>query len=171
MLATMFLRPVEIFGATKIIDLFEARPTTRFSDQVQTLDSLGLSMTNTEHAFFIPCYLRYNTDPFFCSNGIFNNTSLVVTIPPGEAVPPRASILKCTPKRFRKMFLAQQASQKVSQVGNASLNLMNGGGLKDCEQLPKEIHTLFARFCYGKLYKKIQTYLWQLKLSVTSRTV
>jgi hypothetical protein len=95
-------------------------------------------MIDAEHAFFIRCYLRCHTDPSFCSDGVLDNASSVVTVPPGDAVLPRASVLKYTSKHFRKMFLAQKASITVSDIGNASLNLKDGGGLTASEQLSTE---------------------------------
>jgi hypothetical protein len=127
LLATMDSRPVEFKNASKTIDLFTARPATRFLDQVPTLESIGLSLTNIEHSFFIECYMKYPTKPSVCENGILDNTSPVITLPPEGEIPPRASILKCTPKRFRKTFqVAQKASQTVSEVSNASLSLSVG---------------------------------------------
>jgi hypothetical protein len=42
-LKTMFTKPVEIMGELRNTNLFENRPETRFSQEVQTLQSLGLS--------------------------------------------------------------------------------------------------------------------------------
>jgi hypothetical protein len=159
-LSTMYSGPVEFQNSSQTLDFFAARPSTRFSDQMPTLQSIGVSSANVEHAFFLQCYMRYPVDPSFCKDGHLDNASSVISLPPGREVPPRASTLKCTPRKFRKMFLAQKASQTVSEVSNASLNLSQGGGLSDANRLPIEVHQLPARFGYGKLYK-IPTCRWQ----------
>jgi hypothetical protein len=120
---------------------------------VPTLDAIGLSPSNVEHAFFLQCYMKYPADPSFCKDGHLDNSSSVISLPLGGDIPPRASVLKCTPRKFRKMFLAQKASQTISEVSNTSLNLSQGGGLSDTNKLPIELHQLLARFCHGKLFK------------------
>jgi hypothetical protein len=146
-LSTMYVRPVEFEGATNVIDFFTDRPSSKFSDQMATLTSLGLTVDHPEHAFFLRCYMRYPTDPSFCQNRSLDSAASVVTLPPGGAVAPRASVLKHTPRKFRKIFLAQQASQQVTETANASLSIASGGGLSEKETLPSEVHVLLARFC------------------------
>jgi hypothetical protein len=97
--------------------------------------------------------MRYPTDLSFCRNGILDPASSVVSILPGGAIPPRASVLKNTPRRFRKAFFAQSAAQKVTEVTNTSLSLTKGGGLTITETLPADVHTLLARFCYSDCHK------------------
>jgi hypothetical protein len=99
-LTTMYSRPVELAGASQTIDLFNSRPLTRFSDKVPSLSSLGLDITNNEHAFFLQCYMKYPTDPSFCLNEVLDSASSVVSLPPGGAFAPKASVLKKTPRRF-----------------------------------------------------------------------
>lgn len=50
-LNTMMARPLEFSSECKILDLFNHMPQTKFSNDVQSLQSLGLSAANTEHAF------------------------------------------------------------------------------------------------------------------------
>jgi hypothetical protein len=152
-LTTMYSRPVELAGASQTIDFFNSRSVTKFSNGVPSLRSLGLDMTNKEHVFFLQCYMKYPTDPSFCLNGVLDSASSVVTLPPGGACAPRASVLRKTPRRFQNIFFAQTASQKVSKVGNASHNLQQGGGLTEHEPLPSEVHSLLATFCASNLYK------------------
>lgn len=80
-LTTMKARPLEFSGGTQTIDLVKARPTTRFSKDVQSLTSLGLDTENLEHAFFAECYMKFDTDPSFCINGLVETNSTVVTLP------------------------------------------------------------------------------------------
>jgi hypothetical protein len=122
-LKTMYASPVEFTGSTKVVDLYNDRPSSRFSEEVPTLQSIGLDLLHPEHAFFVKCYMQYPTDPSYCQDGILSNASSIVTISPGEAFPPRASVLKQTPRKFRKLFKAQSAILKVSDVANMSLNL------------------------------------------------
>jgi hypothetical protein len=152
-LKTMFTKPVEFEGASNIIDMFSQRSKTRFSDQVATLQSLGMTSAKTQHALFLRCYMRFPIDPSFCLNGILDNTSSVVSISRGGTFPPKASILKKTPRKFRRAFLAQSALPKVSEVANTSLSLQKGGGLTNNEPLPSEVHTLLATFCHGEFFK------------------
>lgn len=149
----MYARPIEFSGQTKIIDLAFGRPITRFSAETQSLPLLGLDPFNTEHAFFSECYLKFPTDPSFCPNGTMPHNSAVISLPPGGAFPPRASILKKTPRQFRKLFLSQQASDRVSLNENKQLNLKDGGGLVQEDALPKEVHILLANFMNSTIYK------------------
>jgi hypothetical protein len=152
-LNTMYARPVEFSGQTKIIDLAFGRPTTRFSAETPSLPLLGLDPQNNEHAFFAECYLKFHTDPSFCPNGIMPHNSAVISLPPGGAFPPRASILKKTPRQFRKLFLSQQSPQLVSLTENKHLNLKEGGGLLQDDPLPKEVHVLLANVLTSTAYK------------------
>jgi hypothetical protein len=150
---TMYAKSVEFQGASREIDMFLQRPVTRFSDQVPTLQSLGLTKDNAQHAFFLKCYIRFPTDPSFCLNGVMDTASSVVSISPGGAFPPKAWILKKTPKRFRRAFFAQSASQTVTDIANASLSLKKGGGLSVNEPLPSEVHNMLGNFCHGEFFK------------------
>jgi hypothetical protein len=129
-LKTMFAKPVEFMGELRNTNLFENRPETRFSQEVQTLQSLGLSAQNMEHAFFIRCYILFPTDPSFCSDGIHDNASTVASLLPGGAFAPRALALKKTPKKFHKLFFVQASSKKTTNVQNSSLNLKNAWGIR-----------------------------------------
>jgi hypothetical protein len=91
-LSTMYVTPVEFEGATRNIDFFTDRPTSKFSDQVASLSSLGVNIHYPEHAFFVRCYMRYPTDPSYCQDGNLDSAASVVTLPPGGAVAPRASV-------------------------------------------------------------------------------
>jgi hypothetical protein len=97
--------------------------------------------------------MKFQADPSFCPNGILPHNSAVISLPPGGAFLPRASILKKTPKQFRKLFLSQKTSDKVSLVENRHLNLLEGGGLVSNDTLPKEVHLLMANFLSGTAYK------------------
>jgi hypothetical protein len=152
-LRTMFAKPLEFAGEHKRIDLFNAQPQTRFSDEVSPLQSLGLSLDNPEDAFFVKCYMRFPTDPSFCSEGIHNNASAVVGLSPGGAFAPRASALKKTPKKFQKLFFVQSSSRTTTNVQNSSLRLEQGGGLDTPDQLPTEVHLLVSIFAQSNLYK------------------
>lgn len=153
-LKTMFVKPVELAGEHKPVDLFSARPQTRFSNEVQaSLQSLGLSLDNPEHAFFARCYTRFPTDPSFCIEGIHNHASSVVGLSPGGAFAPRASILNKTPRKFWKLFFVQNGSRNTSTVQNSSLCLGSDGGLDTSEELPTEVHLLMSIFAQGDLYK------------------
>lgn len=152
-LSTMAAVPVELADSNKIIDLFHLRPITRFSDQVSTLQDLGLTTENREHAFFLQCYMKYPVDSSFCEKNILDHASAVVSIAPGGAFPPKASVLKKTPKRFRRIFYAQTSSKKVSNVPNSSLSLKQGGGLSENKPLPREVHALVAAFAYNEFHK------------------
>lgn len=152
-LKTMFSKPVELEGAKKTIELFSSRLVTRFSDDVPTLQSLGLRKDSHEHAFFLRCYMQYPTDGSFCLNNTLDHSSYVVSLPPGGAFPPKASALKKAPRQFRRSFFTQSAARKVTNVSNASLSLKQGGGLTQDEPLPREIHTLLAEFVHKDLHK------------------
>jgi hypothetical protein len=152
-LSTMYAKPVKFSGQTKTIDLALRRPTTRFSAETPSLPELGLDLTNTEHAFFAKSYLQFPAHPSFCPNGILPYNSAVISLPPGGAFPPRASILKKTPKQFRKLFLSQKTSNKVSLVENKHLSLSEGGGLISDNTLPKEVYLLLAKFLHSTAYK------------------
>jgi hypothetical protein len=152
-LKTMFAKPIEFKSEVKTVDLFEECPQTRFSQEVPSLQSLGLSAENIDHAFFIKCYLNFPTDPSFCSDGIHDSASAVASISPGGAFAPRASTLKKTPKKFQKLFFAQTASRKSTTVQNSSLNLNEGGGLDTSENLPSEVHALMAKICSNEMCK------------------
>lgn len=152
-LKTMYSRPIELAGATKVIDLFQSRPVTRFSDHVPTLQSIGLTTDNPEHAFFTKCYMQFPVDPSFCPNNILDQTSSVISLAPGPAFPPKASVLRNTPRKFRKSFFVQTAAVQVTNVSNSSLSLKQGGGLSESEPLPKEIHAIIADFTYNDYHK------------------
>jgi hypothetical protein len=106
-----------------------------------------------EHAFFLKSYMQFPTDPSFCKDGIFDNSSSVISLPPGGALAPRASVLKKTPKRFRKLFYTQTWSKTTTNVPNATLSQKQGGGLNRTESLPSEVHALLADFCRKEIYK------------------
>jgi hypothetical protein len=63
-----------------------------------SLPLLGLDLENVEHAFFTECFLKFPTHPSFCPDGIMPNNSAIIELHPGGAFPPRASILKKTPR-------------------------------------------------------------------------
>lgn len=152
-LTTMYAKPVEFAGQKQIIDLAHRRPTTKFSSECSPLPLLGLDKSNIEHAFFSECYLKFPADPSFCPNGVMPNNSSVISLPPGGAFPPRASILKKTPRQFRKLFLSQKESDQVSLIENRHLNLKEGGGLTGNDTLPKEVHLLLADFMRSSVFK------------------
>lgn len=152
-IATMYSRPRELDSAHVLIDLFENRPITCFSADVSSLQSLGLNRQNDEHAFFLKCYMKFPVDPSFAKDGVVTHASAVVSLPPGGACPPRASILRKAPKRFRKLFFSQTASGQVTSVPNPDLNLSLTGGLSQRETLPSELHHLITRFSYQGFYK------------------
>jgi hypothetical protein len=156
-LRTMFAKPLELAGEHKMIDMFNARPQTRFSDEVSPLRSLGLLLDNPEDAFFVKCYMRFSTDPSFCSKGIHNNASAVVGLSPGGAFAPRASALKKTPKKFQKLFFVQNSSRTTTNVQNSSLRLEQGGGLDTSDQLWTEVHLLVSIFAQNNLCKTRQS--------------
>jgi hypothetical protein len=93
MMATLYARPTEFSGNTKIIDLFNNRPDSRFSADVPSLKSLGIDISVPEHGFFVECYMKFLADPSFCKNGKLETNSAVVSMPPGGAFPLRASIV------------------------------------------------------------------------------
>jgi hypothetical protein len=134
----MFAKPFELSTECKIVDLFQERPQTKFSNEVQSLKSLGLSTEHVEHAFFLKSYMQFPTDPSFCKDRIFDNSSSVISLPPGGALAPRASVLKKTPKRFGKLFYTQTSSKTTTNVPNATLSQKQGGGLNRTESLPSE---------------------------------
>jgi hypothetical protein len=103
-LKTMHARPLEFSGDTQVIDLLRSRPMTRFSEDVMDLSTIGIDPSILEHAFFSECYLKFHTDPNFCQNGIMANNATVVSLPPRGTFPPRASVLKEIPRKFRRMF-------------------------------------------------------------------
>jgi hypothetical protein len=152
-LKTMLSKPVELSRSTKVVDLYQSRPISKFLEDVPTLQSIGLQSFNVEHAFFLKCYMIYSADPSYCQDGILSNVSSIISLSPGGAFPPRASVLKKTPRKFRKIFKAQTASSRVTEVVNASLSLQPGGGLSEDEPLPSELHVILARFCHGPAYK------------------
>jgi hypothetical protein len=134
----------------KIIDLVNFRPRTRFSEEFEKLD---LDLKNPEQAFFAECYLKYYAHPSFCRDGVMDSNSPVISLPPGGAFPPRDSILRKTPKQFRKLFLSKQATARVSSTGNSNLNLNEGGGLLQTDRLPKEVHQLLCTFINSNMQK------------------
>lgn len=150
-LKTMHTKPLELSDECETIDLFIDRPQTRFSEDVSTLQSLGISRTNPEHAFFTRCYMQFQTDPSFCSDGNHNNALAVAILSPGGAIAPRASALKKIPKKFRKLFLTQQSNKMTTNVPNFSLQLQNGGGLDTSEGLPQEVDAIMAEFIQNDL--------------------
>jgi hypothetical protein len=89
-LAAMYSRPIEFDGATKTIDLFKERPRTMFSDQVSSLQSFGLTPADTEHAFFLKCYMQFPADASFCQNGTLDNTLSIVSLPAWRISPPQS---------------------------------------------------------------------------------
>jgi hypothetical protein len=125
----MYSRPLELSGDTKVIDLINDRSETTFSKDVSNLVSLGLDLSNLEHSFFADCYMKFQADPSFCKDGILNSNSTVVSLPPGGAYPPRASIIKQMPRKLRKIFHLLKGSAQVSNTSNKHLNLKLGGGL------------------------------------------
>jgi hypothetical protein len=151
-LKTMYSRPLELRGASKVIDMFAQRPVTRFLDRVPSLQSIGLRADKAQHAFFIKCSMRFPTKKSFCLNGILDTTSSVVSIAPGGAFPPKASILRKTPRKFRRTFFAQAAPLKVSQVANSSLNLTKEEDSLITSSSP-QVHKLLATFCHGQFFK------------------
>jgi hypothetical protein len=153
LLQTMYARPLEFSDYTQVTDLFGTRPTTRLSREVSPFTSLGLDLSNVEHVFLSECYLKFHTDPSFCPNGVMDTNSTVVSLPPEKAFPPRASVLKQIPRKFRKMFLTQEGTSQVSSIGNRNLNLKEGGGLTASDKLPTAVHTLLNRFLSGSAYK------------------
>lgn len=152
-LTTMFARPIELAKSVTLTDLVNGRPAFRFASEVPTLSSLGLDLKQPEHAFFAKCYMQFPTDPAFCKDGIPPQNSNVISLPPGSAFPPRASILKKMPKNYKKIFRNQTASSAVSDVSNSRLSLESNGGLYIQDPLPEEVHHLFFRFLNTDLYK------------------
>jgi hypothetical protein len=153
MMATLYSRPLEFSGNTKVIDLLNDRPETRFSSNVPTLSSLGLDDSIPEHAFFLECYMKFLADPSFCKDGKADPNSAIVSMPPGGAFPPRASVIKKFPRKFRNIFSSQQSSPHVSANINKNLSLKPGGGLLLDDHLPSVIHTLLCRFASSNCYK------------------
>jgi hypothetical protein len=149
---------------SKIIDFFEARPRSKFADEVATLQSLGLDESNPEHAFFLSCYMRFPTDISCAQNGEIDNSLGVSSLPVGGSFTPRASVLKKIPKEFRNKFLSQQSSKTCSRISNSSLTLQPGGGLESSQRLPKEVHALMVRFMHGNFYKNTNVALISLFL-------
>lgn len=144
-MATLYSRPLKFAGNTKIIDLFKDRPKTRFSKDVPTLASLGIDTSIPEHDFFVECYMKFLADPSSCKDGKLDANSSVVSMPPGGAFPPRASVVKKFPPKLRHIFTLQQGSQLVSNTGNKNLGYKPGGGLLLDDKLPSAVHTLL---CY-----------------------
>lgn len=97
--------------------------------------------------------MQFPTDPSFCKDGILDNCSAVISLPPGGANTPRASVLKKTPKRFRRLFLTQNSSKATTSVTNSSLSQKQGGGLDTTVNLPAEVHALLTEFCTKEIYK------------------
>lgn len=120
-LATHSAKPLEFSGNTKVIDLINDRPSTRLSNDVANLSVLGLNTINPGHAFFAECYMKFPADPSFCKDGIMDNTSTVVSLPPDGAFPARASIIKKIPRNFRNVFSYQQGSLRVSKTADRGL--------------------------------------------------
>jgi hypothetical protein len=83
-LTTMYARPVEFSGNVKIIDLVNARPITRFSNDVSSFSSLGLNRSILQHAFFAECYLKFPADPSFCPEGVMSSNLAVISLPQVE---------------------------------------------------------------------------------------
>jgi hypothetical protein len=152
-LKTMFSRPLEFSGDTKKIDLVYDRPETGFSNAVPTLQSLGFDKSNVEHVFFAKCYMQFQADPTFCTNGKMDSSFTVVSLPPGGSFPPRASLVKQMPRKLRNFFLSQKGSDQISNIGNKHLNLKPGGGLVNDDELPKSLHLLLGRMIHSKNYK------------------
>jgi hypothetical protein len=82
-----------------------------------------------------------------------DSTSSVVSLPPGGAFPPRASIIKRIPKKLRNIFLSQKGSPVVSNTSNKHLNLKTGGGLNPTDRLPESVHTLLCQMANGPQFK------------------
>lgn len=99
-LQILYARPIEFSGSTKVMDLLADRPITKFAKDIPSFTDLGLDTTNPEHAFFADCYLKFHTDPSFCKDGTFDISAPVVSLPPGGAFPPRASIIQKMPRKF-----------------------------------------------------------------------
>jgi hypothetical protein len=152
-LNVMFAKPLEFSNECKTVDLFTDRPQTRFAQEVASLQSLGLSTDNIEHAVFLRSYMQFQTDPSFCKDGILDNSSSVISLPPGGANAPRASVLKKTPKRFRNLFFTQKSSKRTTNVPNSALKQKEGGGLHMTEPLPSEVHLMLADFCQKNVHK------------------
>jgi hypothetical protein len=152
-LNVMFAKPLEFSNECKTVDLFTDRPQTRFAEEVASLQSLGLSTDNIEHAFFLRSYMQFQTDPSFCKDGILDNSSSMISLPPEGANAPRASVLKKTPKRFRNLFFTQNSSKRTTNVPNSALNQKEGGGLFRTEPLPSEVHLMLADFCQKNVHK------------------
>jgi hypothetical protein len=172
-LKTMYARPLEFAGNTKTIDLVLSRPETRFSKDVAHLTSIGLNLTHPEHQFFHECYMKYSADPSFCVDGVLDSNSSVVSLPTGGAFPPRASVLKQVPRKFRKMFLSRKAAGQVSSIQNSALNLNEGGGLLLSDDLPPVLHTLLCKFVHSNAFKNpavplVSQFLTYLQNGLTS---
>jgi hypothetical protein len=153
LLKTMYARPVEFSGFTQVSDFINSRPSTRFSNDVASLSSLGLDHSNLQHAFFSECYMKFHTDPSFCPDGVMAQNSTIVSLPPGGTFHPRASVLKQVPRKFRCMFQTQKGFGTVTSVGNKHLNLQEGGGLASNDKVPAEVHELLHRFLIEDTYK------------------
>lgn len=152
-LTAMFARPIEFTDQTASLDLFENRPRTSFSENIQKLQSLGLDRSNPEHSFFLSCYMSYHVAPDFCKEGILPEFSGIVSFGPGGSQTPRHSVLKKLPRKFRKIFLSQKNSETCTSTSNSSLRLQPGGGLCSYDRLPKDLHILFAKFAYSGVFK------------------
>jgi hypothetical protein len=168
-LSTMMARPLKFSSECKVLDLFKQRPQTKFSNDVQSLHSLGLSTKNAEHAFFLRSYMQFLTDPSFCKDGVLDNCSAVISLPPGGANARRASVLKRTLKRFRKLFHTQTSCKTTTSVPNSSLNQKQGGGLDRRETLPGK-YTHCWQTSAQKRSIKILQYHSSLSFSDTSKT-
>jgi hypothetical protein len=117
------------------------------------MQTLGLDVTNPEHAFFADCCLKLPADPSFCKDGILDSNSSVVSLPPGEAFSPRASIIRKILKKRRHIFLTQKGSPIVSSIGNKHLNLKTGGGLSPEDRLPASVHILLCCMINGPQFR------------------
>jgi hypothetical protein len=94
MMATLYSRPLEFSGNTKVVNLFNDRPETKFSTDVHTLRSLGIDASVPEHSLFLECYMKFLVNAFFCKEGKMDANSSIVSMPPRGTFPPRASVIK-----------------------------------------------------------------------------
>lgn len=110
---------------------------------------------NYHKIVFVECYMKFCIDPSFCKDGWHDAASnhTVISLPTGNAFPPRASVLKEIPRKFRKLFLTQKGSDRISSVQNSKLNVKEGGGLLSTDWIPTEVHSLLFKFLNGRTFK------------------
>jgi hypothetical protein len=120
-------------------------------------ESLIASLLHLDYhkIFFVECYMKLRIDPSFCKDGWHDAASnhTVISLPTGNAFPPRAFVLKEILRKFRELFLTQKGSDRISSVQNSKLNVKEGGGLLSTDRIPTEVHSLLFKFLNGQTFK------------------